>query len=116
MKENVKKFLQAVSKDEALKKDLEGAGSFEAMQKIAAAKGFTFTEDDFKNSCMEEISEDEMKAVAGGGLGMICGCPGPQGIGDGWQLDCFCCNEGDGVDLRDDRRCCGCPGSNGMGI
>ena len=32
MKENVKKFLQAVSKDEVLKKELEGAGSFGAMQ------------------------------------------------------------------------------------
>ena len=119
MKENVKKFLQAASKDETLQKELKEADNFEAMQKIAAAKGFTFTENDFQDSGKEiaEISEDEMKAVAGGRISSpySCSCSGPTGVGDGWNLYCYCFLPGNGNNMTNNSSCCDCTGGNGLG-
>ena len=94
-----KKFLDAVSKDPALKAEVDnavlgtlneflkargltdeaGKATASAMEKIAEAHGF-------KAEAMEEVDEDEMKAVAGGGT---CSCE-PSGSGSGWVFKCTC--------------------------
>ncbi len=110
-----KKFLEAVSKDEALKVELEQAalealGEFlkskgleaearkiaeAATEKVAEAHGFRADD-------MEEISDDELKAVAGGG----CEC-GFAGGGSGTGKKCFCFLFGKGT--NDDGTFCSCP-------
>ena len=101
MKDSVKKFLEAASHDEELKKELAGAKTFEAMQKIAESHGYTITHEDFKAGGMEEISEDEMKAVAGGGL---CVCDG-SGTGNATHGFCFCADSGQGTEPSGTRTC-----------
>ena len=76
MTENLMKFMELVSKDENVKKELEAATSgiskddkkalADEVVKFAAKHGFTLTAEDFEESKAEEMSEDEMKAVAGG--------------------------------------------------
>ncbi len=102
-----KKFLEAVSKDEALKAELEQAalaalGEFlkskgleaeagkiteAATEKVAEAHGFRADD-------MEEISDDELKSVVGGGG---CGC-WLGGGGAGGKISCACFLGGYGGD------------------
>ena len=101
MTDNAKKFLAAVSQDEALKKEFEGVKGLEAMLKIAKAHGFELTAEDFTPSDMEKLSEDEMKAVAGGAfldetiVYTECKCSkGGEGLGP--KLHCTCTDMGEG--------------------
>ena len=76
MKDNAVKFAELLSKDEGIRKELEAACAgiskddkkalAEATAKAAAKHGFTFTAEELMSSESEELSEDEMKAVAGG--------------------------------------------------
>ena len=89
MTENMKKFLEAVSKDEALKSELEAlvkdgkAKDEKAFIEFAAKKGFTLTEDDFKQE-EGELSEDELQAIAGGDC-VFVGC-GETATRECWGL------------------------------
>ena len=95
MTDNMKKFLEAASKDEALKTELKALAdgnpaNEEAMKasetELAAKYGFTLTDDDFKLSEMTELTEDELRAAAGG----ICICPNfGGGIGTGKKCGCL---------------------------
>ena len=118
MTDNMKKFLEAASKDEALKAEVNAlAEKFDrksadenalkaAAIELAAKHGFTLTDDDFKPSEMTELTEDEMKAVAGG---TGCGCAIFGGGGDGeGGVDCFCAAGGAGLEDKD-KVCCACP-------
>ncbi len=103
-----KKFLEAVSNDSALKAELEHAtlaalGEFlkskgldeeagkiaeAAMTKVAEAHGFMADE-------MEALSDDKLKAVAGG----VCACPfAGGGTGNGRQCGCFFYGKGKGYE------------------
>ena len=102
MTDNAKKFAEAVSKDEAMKKELEALGKNDvvAVIKVAAKHGFTLTEEDFKAEAMEELDEDELEAVAGG-----CCCAGIGG-GTGSGKQCVCVLGGKGE--NDSGRLCVC--------
>ena len=106
MTENGKKFLEQVSKDKALQAELQKANvtalctllkekgledaaakaGTEATLKVASAHGFKLTAEDLKPAKLEALSEDEMKAVAGGG---VCACA-MAGGGAGDDLECAC--------------------------
>jgi hypothetical protein len=111
MTENMKKFIEQASKDGALKveldalsKEFSGKEQIEqnkgAIQQktiaIAAKHGFTLKKEEF----VVELNEEQLKAVAGGGLGTcVCilngsgKCLGKTG--DGW---CRCYVGGVGKD------------------
>ena len=108
MTENGKKFLEQVSKDAALQAELQEAQGAalnallkdkgledaaektgtEAMLKVASAHGFKLTDEDLKPAKLEAMSEDELKAVAGGGMA-FCGCDG-HGTGSHHSWSCNC--------------------------
>ena len=107
MTENGRKFLEQVSKDKALQAELQKAQGMalnallkdkgledaaakagtEAMLKVASAHGFKLTAEDLKPAKLEALSENELKAVAGGG---VCSCPfAGSGTSDGLTCSCF---------------------------
>ena len=117
MTSNAKKFLEFVSKDEALKKELMAAKSPEDMLKFAEAHGYELRAEDFESSKMDELSEDEMMAVAGGAVKAItstCGC-GQNGDGFTPELDCSCNGRGSGYNTTNGGWRCGCIGGFGYG-
>ena len=71
MTNNMKKFLDAASKDTGLMKKLDAAQ--DPAEFIAAAKGmgFSLTEADFNNNG-HELDDDDLDAIAGGGFDHIC--------------------------------------------
>ena len=91
MSDNLKKFMEEVSKDRAL---MEKAKNADADRLIAIAKeiNLELTEEDLKAPEKEELSDDELAAVAGGG-GCFCGLAG-LGRYDG--IDCRCALGGAG--------------------
>ena len=113
MNENMKKFLELVSKDENLKQKMQSFNEMEpekAIQAgIALAKelGIELIEADFaKEKSDGELSDDELDAVAGGNCGCFIG-----GGGDGTNTHnnesyvCGCVLYGEGGD-----GICECPG------
>ncbi len=121
MSDNMKKFLELVSKDENLKQKLQACNDMEPADaistSIALAKelGIELGEADFANekSC-GELSDDELDAVAGGGG---CGCFAAGGGGgtdenDGNTYGCACVMYGQGGDgrLKDENCVCGFAG------
>ena len=115
-----KKFLEAVSKDSALKSELEHAtlealGEFlkskgleEEAVKIAEAAMTKIAEDHgFKSEEMTELSEDELEAVAGG----VCACP-VAGGGTGTGKACACAAVGFGTN-DSGKKCACCLGGYG---
>ena len=137
MQENAKKFLELVSKDEALKAELTQAlieaakgkegkeaqleAAAEASAKVAAAHGHNIPVEDFKAPKMYVLSEDELKTVAGGmnfnpqKITSTCSCTGGNGTGDTWELYCYCMQSGEGVNTNNNHWRCGCSGGNGLG-
>ena len=114
MTENMKKFLELVSKNEELGKKLCEADK-EAVIAMAKELGIALTNADFAQN--NELSDDELDAVAGGGWD--CGCfMGGGGTGDGEitfvgetvnQKTCACVLAGAGMatysDGKDRSRC-----------
>ena len=92
MKDNLKKFLEEAWKNEELKEKLLKITDPDTAveQTIAVAKeyGFTLAEEDFEENSQDESDEDlsfdELEAVAGGETTYIG--PGLGNVGDG----CYC--------------------------
>ena len=122
MTENLKKFLEAVSKDEALQAKVNALESNKETAMagvIALAKelGIELTEADFAQPD-GEISEDELETINGGGcptagtVNNSCYCAAAGG-GGGKQKDddiwgCACVAYGQGGDAKDDHWVCYC--------
>ena len=122
MTENLKKFLEAVSKDEALQAKvnaLESNKETAMADIIALAKelGIELTEADFAQPD-GEISEDELETINGGGcptngtVNNSCCCAAAGG-GYGKQKDkdiwgCACVAYGQGGDGKEDHTTCMC--------
>ncbi len=73
MNENVKRFLEEASKDEAFTERLKKATTPEDVISLAKEKGISLTTEDLeaKDVSDYEISDDELDAVSGGDA---CGC------------------------------------------
>ena len=122
MTENLKKFLEAVSKDEALQAKVNALESNKETAMagvIALAKelGIELTEADFAQPD-GEISEDELETINGGGcptagtVNNSCYCAAAGG-GGGKQKDkdiwgCACVAYGQGGDGKEDHTTCMC--------
>ena len=111
MSDNMKKFLELVSKDENLKQktlafnDMEPEKAIRASIALAKELGIELSEADFaKEKSGDGLSDEELDAVAGGGG---CGCPfGGYGEGTdyrGRSYTCACVGYGQGSDH------CACP-------
>ena len=105
MSDNLKKFLELVSKDENLKQKMQSFNEMEpkkAIQaSIALAKelGIELSEADFVNKKADgELSDDELDAVAGGDCGCFAGGGGNVTDSDGTELTCVCVAVGAGYD------------------
>ena len=63
--ESAKAFLERVKNDEDFRKELEAQASAEERIKFVKAQGFDFTKEEI-DSQKEELSDEELEAVAGG--------------------------------------------------
>ena len=109
MTENMKKFLEAVSKDEALCEKVSAADKDELIA-IAKELGIALVDADFEKPA-EELSDDELDAVAGGG-DVSCACAmGGGGTKDSNDKTCACVLAGAGYSKSGRERClCGFAG------
>ena len=64
--EQLKAFLEAVKADAGLQEKLKSAGDADAVVAIAKAAGFVISADALKKK-EDEVSEEELEGVAGGG-------------------------------------------------
>lgn len=117
MSDNLKKFLEAASRNEEIKEKLKAATDNEKLIALAKTYGFTLTEEDIAPN-KDELSEDELNSVVGGDTGG-CVCV-LAGGGGGKQSDddtygCACVGYGQGGDGAIDDFTCWCTGyGNGV--
>ena len=93
MTENMKKFLEAVSKNEELAKKINTMTK-EDLLALAKELGVELTETDFEKPA-DELNDDELDVVAGGS---VCACPFVGGgVGNtNAEKSCFCTAGGGG--------------------
>ena len=116
MTENMKRYLELISTDEAARKQLneqEPSSIQEAKERViadAAEKGITLTEEDFvEDTETGELSDDELEAVAGG-KECICVIGGGGTATHTTETTCACVIAGGGrgdmleMDLEDPKR------------
>ncbi len=110
MNENLKKFLEKVSESDELAQKVSAEEDVNVLIAMAKDMGITLTADDFKKP-VEEISDDELDAVAGGG-DVSCACAmGGGGTKDGNDKTCACVLAGAGYSKSGRERCvCGFAG------
>lgn len=103
MTENMKKFLEAVSKSEELTAKVGGMGKEELIA-LAKELGIELTEDDFVQKI--ELDDDELEAVSGGWKKCTCvGAGGGKADEDGKACACVA---GGGGETRDGECRCWC--------
>ena len=96
MTDNLKKFLEEASKDEALIEKICKAESKDVILSLAAEKGFALTAEDLSEPKAPngEVCDDELEAVAGG---KTCVCvAGGGGEAGGDDHTCWCVLVGEG--------------------
>lgn len=110
MNENMKKFLETVSKDEELTKKI-GAMGLEELLALAKELGLELSAADLEKPVVQELSDDDLDAVAGGS-DVSCACAmGGGGTKDSNDKTCACVLAGVGYDTYSSERClCGFAG------
>ena len=110
MNENLKKFLEKVSEDKALAEKVSAEKDPAALIPLAKEMGIELTEADLKRP-VEELSDDELDTVAGGG-DVSCACAmGGGGTKDTNDKTCACVLAGVGYAKDKSERClCGFAG------
>ena len=110
MNENMKKFLEAVSKDEELAKNV-GSMKLEELLALAKELGLELTAEDLEKPAMQELNDDDLDAVAGGS-DVSCACAmGGGGTKDSNDKTCACVLAGAGYSKDGRERCvCGFAG------
>lgn len=110
MTENMKKFLEAVSKDEALTAEI-GAMGMDEILALAKDLDLELTEADLAKPAVQELGDDELDTVAGGG-DVSCACAmGGGGTKDNNDKTCACVLAGAGYSTSGRERCvCGFAG------
>ena len=106
MTENMKKFLEAISRDDAFIERMNKTKTMDEVIALAAEKGFALTEEDLNMApASGELTDDEMDAVAGG---KACYCAmGGGGTGDGDNNEtCACIVSGVGMAFNGNRCFC----------
>ena len=83
--EQLKAFLEKVKGDTSLQEKLKGAASPDAAIEIAKEAGFAISAEDIQS--MQDLSDEELEGVAGGGgyaseaRGGVCPCTAPGNAG-----------------------------------
>jgi len=110
MSENMKLFLEKVSASDELSKKVSEEKDVNVLIAMAKDMGITITAEDFKKP-VEELSEDELDVVAGGG-DVSCACAmGGGGTKDSNDKTCACVLAGAGYSKQGRERCvCGFAG------
>lgn len=110
MTDNMKKFLEESSKDRELVDKLIKAKTQEEIIALAKEKGFALTEDDMKQDAgIQEVSDDEISAVAGGKHSCYCALGGGGTEACEGDKTCACIVTGFGL-YGDGEPRCGCFG------
>lgn len=103
MTENMKKFLETVSKDAELSKKV-GAMNKDELLVLAKKLGLALAEEDLIKPA-QELEDDDLDTVAGG-LDAECACfMGGGGAKDDDDKTCACVMAGFGVCKYDNERC-----------
>ena len=110
MSENLKKFLESISDNAELMAKVGQESDPAKLIALAKENGFELTEADFKRP-VEEVNDDELDAVAGGG-DVSCACAmGGGGTKDSNDKTCACVLAGAGYSKSGRERCvCGFAG------
>ena len=111
MTENLKKFLEQVTKDPILTQKVNAEGDPQKLIAIAKEMGLELTEADLQKKSVEEIDDDDLDTVAGGS-DVSCACAmGGGGEKDSNDKTCACVLAGAGYDKIGRERCvCGFAG------
>lgn len=110
MSENLKKFLEKISEDRELAAKVGAEKDVNVLIAIAKEHGYDLTEEDFKQE-PQELGDDELDTVAGGG-DVSCACAmGGGGTKDSNDKTCACVLAGAGYSKSGRERCvCGFAG------
>ena len=110
MSENLRKFLEKVSENPELTVKIGNEADIDKLIAIAGEMGFALTRADFEKKA-EEVGDDDLDTVAGGG-DVSCACAmGGGGTKDNNDKTCACVLAGAGYSKQGRERCvCGFAG------
>ena len=104
MTENMQRFLEAVSRDEALTAKIGAMGKDELLA-LAKALGIPLTDADLEKPAVQELDDDDLDTVAGGS-DVSCACAmGGSGTKDENDKTCACVMAGAGYSKNGIDRC-----------
>ncbi len=107
MTENMKKFLETVSKNEALCAKVGAMGKDELIA-LAKELGIELTDADLEKPAVQELGDDELDTVAGGSdVNCVCAMGG-GGTKDDDDKTCACVLAGAGYTKGTNRERCVC--------